>query len=159
MTAVLALKLGLTPEQVKAGVAKVDSFEHRMQPRHLPGNIWIIDDTYNGNIEGMQAGLRLLHDMPAERRIYVTPGLVDQGPETETVHHRLGKLIAEYSPDVVVLMKNSVTDYIQTGMRAGGFEQKLQIEDDPLGFYQHIDQFVKAGDVVLMQNDWTDNYA
>ena len=29
---------------------------------------------------------------------------------------------------------------------------------DPLQFYTNLDQFVAAGDIVLMQNDWTDNY-
>jgi len=33
------------------------------------------------------------------------------------------------------------------------------IVDDPLSFYTNLDQIVAAGDVVLMQNDWTDNYA
>jgi UDP-N-acetylmuramoyl-tripeptide--D-alanyl-D-alanine ligase len=133
-------------------------FEHRMQPRNVSGAT-VIDDTYNGNIDGMQAGLRMLKDMPGSRKIYVTPGLVDQGKETKRVHRDLGVSIAKVKPHIVVLMHNSVTKYIVGGMRAEGYKGELRVENDPLKFYTNLDNFIAAGDVVLLQNDWTDNYA
>jgi UDP-N-acetylmuramoyl-tripeptide--D-alanyl-D-alanine ligase len=156
--AVIALGLGLSKEQVIKGLAATAPFEHRMQPRHS-GGAWLIDDTYNGTIEGMKAGLQLLAELPGKRKIYVTPGLVDQGAETERVHVELGQAIGESAPDLVILMRNSVTQFIEHGMQKAGFKGKLQIEDDPLDFYTGLDHFTAAGDVVLMQNDWTDNYA
>jgi UDP-N-acetylmuramoyl-tripeptide--D-alanyl-D-alanine ligase len=155
----IAEKLGLTKEQIEDGVAALRPYEHRMSPRQIVEGAWLIDDTYNGNIDGLAAGLHLLAELEAGRKIYVTPGLVDQGPETQSVHERLGTLIVEASPDVVVLMKNSVTDYIVKGMNTAGYSGELRLEDDPLHFYKNIDQFVASGDVVLMQNDWPDNYA
>ncbi len=155
--AAFALKLGLSTEQVREGVAKTVPFEHRMQPYKLSG-AWIIDDTYNGNLEGIRAGTRLLKTLPARRRkLYVTPGLVDQGEETAKVHHTIGALIKEADPDVVVLMKNSVAQYIQEGLQ--GYKGELIIEPDPLEFYTNLSQFVAEGDLVMMQNDWPDNYA
>lgn len=156
--AALALELGLTEKQVVAGVAKTKPFEHRMQPYPLAG-AWIVDDTYNGNLEGLRAGTRLLHELKAKRKIYVTPGLVDQGEESERVHKAAGKLIAEAQPDLVVLMQNSVTKYIEAGLKAGKYSGELQIEANPLDFYTNLNHFVAAGDLVVMQNDWTDNYA
>lgn len=152
----LAVESGMNKEQIEDAVRSIKPFEHRMQPYRLNG-AQIIDDTYNGNIEGMRAGLALLKDLPASRKIYITPGLVDQGVEEAGVHLELGDLIAKANPDVVVLMKNSVTDYIRHGMK--DYKGQLIIEDDPLNFYTHLDKFVASGDLVLMQNDWTDNYA
>lgn len=154
----LGLQLGLTPEQVQTGVAKTKPFEHRMQPFVLAG-AWIIDDTYNGNLEGLRAGTQLLAELPATRKIYITPGLVDQGRETVSVHLAAGRLIAAAAPDIVVLMQNSVTDYISQGLAAGNYKGELRIEANPLDFYTNLNLFVAAGDLVLMQNDWTDNYA
>ncbi|HSX24320.1 MAG TPA: Mur ligase family protein, partial [Candidatus Saccharimonadales bacterium] len=153
----LAAKLGLNDKHIIAGVAATVPFEHRMQPRQLHG-AWIIDDTYNGNIEGMRAGLELLATLPGKRKIYVTPGLVDQGEETEKIHHELGTLIATAQPDKVVLMNNSVADYISASMHAGRFKGELVVEKDPLGFYTNIEHYVAAGDVILLQNDWPDSY-
>jgi UDP-N-acetylmuramoyl-tripeptide--D-alanyl-D-alanine ligase len=155
---VLAHELGLTKEQILSSVAKVQPHEHRMQPYELNG-AWIIDDTYNGNLEGIRAGTQLLHGLKAKRKIYVTPGLVDQGRETETVHNEVGLLIAKSNPDIVVLIQNSVTDYIKAGLMSAGYKGKLQIEPRPLEFYTNLSHFVAAGDLVVMQNDWTDNYA
>jgi UDP-N-acetylmuramoyl-tripeptide--D-alanyl-D-alanine ligase len=134
----------------------VAQFEHRMQPRFLHG-AWVIDDTYNGNSQGVQAGLQLLGELDAKRRVYVTPGLVEQGDKTREVHETIGSQIAAVA-DVVVLMKNSVTDFIVRGLKKAEFDGKLLIIDHPLEFYTNLDQFVATGDVVLMQNDWTDNY-
>jgi UDP-N-acetylmuramyl pentapeptide synthase len=156
--AALALQLGLTDKQVKAGIAKTKPFEHRMQPYPLSG-AWIIDDTYNGNLEGIRAGTELLKDLEATRKIYVTPGLVDQGATTEQIHIEVGELIAAARPDVVVLMQNSVTAFIQQGLASANFAGRVQIEPVPLEFYTNLKHFVAAGDLVVMQNDWTDNYA
>lgn len=153
----LADNLGLSKAEIEAGIAKTVAFEHRMQARLIRG-AWILDDTYNGNIDGMKAGLRLLKDLPGKRKIYVTPGLVDQGVETERVHKELGKEIAMTAPDKVVLMSNSATFHIMEGMRDQGYRGETQIEHDPLDFYTNIEHFIASGDVVMMQNDWTDNY-
>lgn len=159
LTAVVAIasKLGLSNEQIIAGVAKTVPFEHRMQPRQLHG-AWIIDDTYNGNIEGMRAGLELLKTLPAEHKTYVTPGLVDQGNKAENIHIELGELIAAAKPDQVVLMQNSATSFIQAGLQKSGFKGEVKVEVDPLEYYTHIEHYLAAGDLVMLQNDWPDSY-
>ncbi len=154
----IARTLGLNEAQLAAGIGKTKPFEHRMQPRQLAGGAWLIDDTYNGNIEGLRAGLMLLSELQATRKWYVTPGLVDQGEETIAVHRELGRLIGAAAPQIVVLMKNSVTNYIIDGIKETMYTGDVRIEADPLRFYTSLDSFLAAGDLALMQNDWTDNY-
>lgn len=148
--ATLALQLGMPIAKIQSAIASTAPFEHRMQPRQLHG-AWIIDDTYNGNYEGLRAGLALLKELPAARKIYVTPGLVEQGSETERVHYEIGQAIAVAAPDMVVLMNNSVTNHILRGLHEQNFKGTIKIEQNPLAFYTHIDQFVAKGDIVLMQ--------
>jgi len=157
LAAALAYDFGLTKVQIKAGIAATRPFEHRMEPYQL-GGAWIIDDSYNGNIDGIRAGVRLLQDLPAKRKMYVTPGLVDQGAETAKIHEEMGHLIASAQPDMVVLMQHSVTPHIQKGLEGAGYKGELLIENDPLNFYQNLNLFVANGDLVMLQNDWPDNY-
>ena len=157
LAAALARELGMDKAETERGIAKTRPFEHRMQPRDI-GGATIIDDTYNGNIEGVRAGLKLLQELPGKRKLYVTPGLVDQGDETQVVHNQLGRMIAEANPDVVVLMQNSVTAHIQIGLQEGGYKGQVLVETDPLAFYTDLTSMTAKGDIVLMQNDWTDNY-
>ena len=158
LAAALAHEFGVDNEAIEAAVAQTKPYEHRMQPYQLNG-AWVIDDTYNGNIEGVRAGTELLKELPATRKIYVTPGLVDQGRESQQIHEEMGRMIAGSGAEVVVLMQNSTTDYIRAGLEIAGYAGELIIENDPLLFYTNLDKFVAAGDVVLMQNDWPDNYA
>ncbi len=157
LVAALARDFGLSKEQIKDGIAKTKPFEHRMQPYQLAG-AWIIDDTYNGNIEGVRAGTQLLRELPGKRKIYVTPGLVDQGRESDAIHQEMGRLIAAARPDKVVLMEHSVTPQIRKGLEEAGYLGEILIEPDPLNFYNNLNLFVANGDLVVMQNDWPDNY-
>ncbi len=156
-TAVIAKKIGLSSSQIEAGFQKTSPYEHRMQPYRI-GGAWVLDDSYNGNLQGIKAGTELLGSLRARRRIYVTPGLVDQGVDSPAIHNKIGRLIAAAKPDVVVLMKNSVTNDIVAGLKSAEFDKELIIQSDPLLFYKNLDQFVANGDIVLLQNDWTDNY-
>ncbi|QQS18565.1 hypothetical protein IPL68_00415 [Candidatus Saccharibacteria bacterium] len=156
--AAFALQLGLTEKQVASGIAKTKPFEHRMQPYALGGAI-IIDDTYNGNVEGVRAGTELLKMLPANRKIYVTPGLVDQGQDSPAIHRGIGRMIAMARPDMIVLMKNSVTQHIAAGLSDTDYSGEVRIVDDPLEFYLNLSSFTAKGDLVLMQNDWPDNYS
>lgn len=157
LAAALARELGLSVDEIEKGIAKTKPFKHRTQPRQQQG-AWIIDDTYNGSLEGIRAGLALLKELAAKRKIYVTPGLVEQGKETERVHLEIGRLIAEADPDRTVLMQNSTTEFMVKGLEKGGYKGDLRIETDPLAFYTNLEHIIAGGDLVMMQNDWTDNY-
>lgn len=71
----------------------------------------------------------------------------------------MGRLIAEAVPDMVVLIQHSVTQDIQKGLEEAGYKGELLIENDPLNFYQNLNLFVANGDLVMLQNDWPDNYS
>lgn len=157
LAAALALEFGIEPAEIRRAMAKTKPFEHRMEPYQL-GGAWIIDDTYNGNLEGIRVGTALLKELPGKRKIYATPGLVDQGKDSARIHRAMGQLIAGAQPDIVVLMQHSVTPDIQAGLEKAGFAGELIISDDPLDFYNNLQLFVAKGDLVMMQNDWPDNY-
>lgn len=158
LAAALAVEFGLSHEQIKRSMIRTKPFEHRMEPYQLAG-AWIIDDSYNGNLEGIRAGTKLLEELSGKRKIYVTPGLVDQGEESPIIHQQMGKLIAQAAPDIVVLMQHSVTSDIQKGLQDAGYKGQLIVSDDPLEFYNNLQLFVAHGDLVMLQNDWPDNYA
>lgn len=138
-------------------VHNIKAYEHRMQPKKIAGGALVIDDTYNGNPSGVEAGLVLLKNAKANRRVYVTPGLVELGKDSDDVHVKIGEKIAK-SCDVVYLMSNSTTKAILAGLKSKDFSGEIKIIDNPLQFYTNLDMYFASGDVVLMQNDWSDGY-
>lgn len=153
-----ALSLGIPTSAITNALTKLKVYEHRMKPRNVNG-AWIIDDTYNGNIEGIKAGCALLKELPAKRKIYVTPGLVEQGAEAKQLHITMGGIIADAHADIVVLMNNSTTAWIRAGLEQAGYTGQVKVEDNPQQYYLNLEHHIAAGDIVLLQNDWTDNYA
>jgi UDP-N-acetylmuramoyl-tripeptide--D-alanyl-D-alanine ligase len=154
---IIAEGLGLSKDKITKGINKTVPYEHRMEPKQIAG-AWVLDDTYNGTIEGMKAGLSLLKELKAKRKIYVTPGIVDQGDQAQKVHIQLGKYIAEANPDMVILMRNSASNAIRRGIDEEHYSGIVKVQNDPLDFYSNLDKVVAVGDLVMMQNDWTDNY-
>lgn len=153
----IAHHLKLTPKQIETGISKTKPFEHRMQPAEA-GGIWTIDDSYNGNPDGARVAIEFLAGLKDHRRVYVTPGLVEVGPATAVVHTQIGLWLAK-SVDVVILIKNSATPFIAKGLEEGGYKGEIIWYDDALTGLNSLSQITKPGDVVLLQNDWSDNYS
>lgn len=150
---------GMAIETVLARLTELEPHEHRMSVRPLGHNSWFIDDTYNGNVNGLLAGLELLASLPATgKKIYITPGLVDQGSETKSVHETVGQAIAKTSPDEVILFDNSVRTYIENAALQNGYKGTITVVGDAIELANSLDSITAAGDVVLWQNDWPDEY-
>jgi hypothetical protein len=43
-------------------------------------------------------------------------------------------------------------------LQKSGFKGDIDIREDALEFYTNLEHMLAAGDIVLLQNDWTDNY-
>ena len=157
LSVAIAADFGVPIEVIQRALAATKPFAHRMQPYRLNG-AWVIDDTYNGNITGMKAGLALLAELPAKRKLYVTPGLVEQGGHSQQTHHELGQAIAQAAPDKIYLFDNSVKRYIVEALDSAGYAGEVHIVRDALKFYGSLDLLVSAGDIIMLQNDWPDGY-
>jgi UDP-N-acetylmuramoyl-tripeptide--D-alanyl-D-alanine ligase len=154
----IATRLGLTPAQIKAGLEAVSPFEHRLEPSHA-GGVTTLDDSYNGNPDGVRAVIAFLASLKGHRRIYVTPGLVEMGERTREVHEAIGKQLAEADIEQVVLIRNSVAHYIFSGLQKTHYQGTVRWYDTGPQAFEALPHLTLPGDVVLLQNDWPDQYA
>ncbi|MCL5004608.1 MAG: UDP-N-acetylmuramoyl-tripeptide--D-alanyl-D-alanine ligase [Patescibacteria group bacterium] len=154
----IALKIGLSFEQIKNGVSKIKSFNHRLELKTDSAGIITLDDTYNGNPDGVNAVIEFLAGLKNCRRFYVTPGLVEMGIKTEEVHKQIGKKLAEANIEKIILIKNSVTSYIEQGLRENNYKGEIVRFDDALSAFAALPHLTVKGDIVLLQNDWPDQY-
>ena len=87
--------------------------------------------------EGLRAGLALLTELKAKEKSMLHLDLSTKGAESGGSIKKLADLLPRLKPDKVVLMKNSVTDWIQTGMDQHAYKGELIIEDDPQFLHQY----------------------
>jgi UDP-N-acetylmuramoyl-tripeptide--D-alanyl-D-alanine ligase len=155
----MAADLGLSWEQIAAGVAATAPFDHRLQPKTDATGVTTLDDSYNGNPDGVKAVIDFLRSLSGRRRWYVTPGLVEMGARLEEVHKTIGRQLAEARIEKVVLIKNSVTPFIEQGLREAHYAGEVRWFPSALEALAALPQMTLKGDVVLLQNDWPDQYA
>ena len=159
----LAFKVGRSfsvgEKSIVKALSQMKPAPHRLSPTYYKGtDILIIDDSYNGNSDGALAAMKTLARFHNKHRIYLTPGLVELGDKSSEVHEMLGKNLA-FNCDEVWLIQTSVTDSILRGLKKSKFdESKIRIFSKDTDAHRAMRNELKSGTVLLIQNDWTDNY-
>lgn len=139
----MALELGLDLQTIKKQVSKLTQVEHRLQKIEAGGKI-IIDDSYNGNLEGMISSYDLVISYEG-RKVLVTPGIIES---TKEANVELAKKIDKVFDLVIITGKvNAVTlmEHIK-------IPKKLLLSNkDKL--QELLAKETKAGDLILFSND------
>ena len=92
MAVAIGRRLGLTGEEIAAGVAAYTTVGSRMHLIRLPGERLVIDDCYNANPQSMAEGLRMLAASPAQHRVAVLGDMGELGQLTAQAHRDMGAL-------------------------------------------------------------------
>ena len=71
----VAKELGLTDEEIQKGLSTLKAVDHRLQRIDAGGKV-ILDDSFNGNIDGTMASFELSSTYKG-RKVVITPGLVE----------------------------------------------------------------------------------
>lgn len=151
--------LGLSVQEIERGIGLTKPFDHRLKPKADAAGVVTLDDSYNGNPDGVKAVIEFLASLQGCRRWYVTPGLVEMGSRTNVVHKEIGNRLAQAHIEKVVLIKNSVTPFLAEGLREAHYKGEILWFDDALSAFAALPHLTIKGDVVLLQNDWGDQYA
>ncbi|MCJ7826079.1 UDP-N-acetylmuramoyl-tripeptide--D-alanyl-D-alanine ligase [Patescibacteria group bacterium] len=150
--------LGMSIDDMKKGIASLSPIPHRLEPIEGKGGVLVIDDSYNGNPDGAQEAIRVLSRFKNRRKIFITPGLVEMGDKAVSVHEEIGRALADVA-DCVILIKNSVTPYIEKGLKEKKFdESKIIWFNTAIDAHASLSNIIKENDVVFFQNDWGDQY-
>ncbi len=102
MAAAIGEVLGLTGEEIAAGVAAYVPTGSRMHLIRLPEGRLLIDDCYNANPQAMEEALKLLAVTPARRRAAVLGDMGELGELTVSAHRAIGVLTGELHLDSVI---------------------------------------------------------
>ena len=153
-----ARKLGMTLGEIAIGVSHCQPVEHRLQMLDGGSGVTIIDDAFNANPVGARAALRVLSRFPG-RRIIITPGMVELGGEEAAFNEAFGEQMAK-SVDVAILVGKKHVQPIVDGLLKAGFPQdQIHVVASLEESTKVLHAMMRAGDVVLYENDLPDNYS
>jgi UDP-N-acetylmuramoyl-tripeptide--D-alanyl-D-alanine ligase len=146
-------------EQIVAALESVEPPPHRLAPIvNRATGVTVIDDAYNSNPEGAAAALEVLAEHAASRRLLVTPGMVELGEQEEPANREFGRIAAGVC-DLVVLVGAAQTQPVKRGLLEGGLDgAQIVVARDIEHATAELRKIVRAGDVVLFENDLPDTY-
>jgi UDP-N-acetylmuramoyl-tripeptide--D-alanyl-D-alanine ligase len=136
-------KSKMTIEEIKDAVANLKGVEHRLQRIDAGGKL-IIDDSFNGNLEGMLASYELASTYDG-RRVIITPGIIESTIEANV---ELAKRIDEVF-DIVILTGKSNLDILDKNINKA---EKIIVKDKR-EIEKVLGEFTCKGDLILFSND------
>lgn len=153
----VALKLGLSIEEIILGINRLTSVWHRLEVIANNKDITIIDDSYNSNVNGFKSAMKVL-DGYEGRKIVLTPGLVELGKAENVVNYELGKLLANHADIVIVIGKHNA-EMLISGLKDGGMNvDNIVFAKNLNKGNAYLNTIIRPKDVVLFENDLPDNY-
>lgn len=155
----VAKSLGLSFEEIKVGIEKIEPIPHRLNIINPGTGLIIIDDAFNSNPIGAKAALEVLSQFKEGRKIIVTPGMVELGAMEEVANREFGENIGKVC-DYVILVGENRTKPIYEGLLEVNYnEENIFVVKSLKEATGQIQKIAKPKDVVLFENDLPDNYS
>jgi UDP-N-acetylmuramoyl-tripeptide--D-alanyl-D-alanine ligase len=152
--------LGVPVNKQKNAIARLQPVEHRLSMKVANG-ITVLDDAYNSNPQGAKMALEVLRNFTVgegNKRIVITPGFVEMGTRQAEANKELGRGIAR-SCDYAIVVNATNRDAIKSGIDEGGLPAEKYFLADSLNHaHAQLAKILRAGDVVLYENDLPDNF-
>lgn len=139
----VAKELGLSDEEIQTQLSSLEPVAHRLQRIDAGGKV-LLDDSFNGNIDGMMAAFDLASTHEG-RKVIITPGLVE-------VDDALNVQVAKRANEVfdLVIVSGSLNEAI---FRAHIDEEKLLKLATKAEMESMLAAQTRAGDLILFAND------
>lgn len=116
----------------------------------------IIDDTFNSNPAGAQAALDRMAGVGGNRRVLVTPGMVELGAVQDEENLAMVRYAADLVTDLVVVGSTNRKALVEAAASAGLDSVIVTpTREDAVAW---VREHLRSGDVVLYENDLPDHY-
>jgi UDP-N-acetylmuramoyl-tripeptide--D-alanyl-D-alanine ligase len=113
-------------------------------------------DAYNSNPTGFEAALDVLKNLPAQRRILITPGMIELGDLQYEENKRLATMASSVC-DRIYVVGTTNRDAILAGLAEANFPRtKTIIADTRDEAFNTLAEQSTEGDLVLIENDLGD---
>jgi len=156
---IVALRLGLSEEQLSRAIAHIEQVEHRLSMKRTAAGVTIIDDAYNSNPVGSRMAVEALGRFTGGKRIVVTPGMIELGEKQEELNREFGRHIAR-NVDLAVVVGHYNRRAIIDGINSEEAlpEDAVVTVDTFNEAMQYLNPRLRKGDTILIENDLPDTF-
>lgn len=158
--ATIAHKLGLPAKKIAERASLIQPTEHRLEITKNR-NITTIDNSYNTNPKVVVSSLKLLKEVgEGKLKILITPGLIEQGSNTEMENKKFIKLGSEVADEIIIVGK-SFKNYLKAGLEESNFpKDKTHFAKSTSSALKKAYKLAEDKEAVIsIENDLPDQYA
>lgn len=153
----VAVKLGLTPEEISAGLALLRPVPGRMNILKGIDGVMIIDDSYNSSPLAASSALQALYGLQVPQRVAILGSMNELGASSEAEHQKLGSLCDPSLLSWVITVGDDAEKYLAPVARARGCQVKsFKSSIDAGGFARSV---LEPGAAILVKGSQGDVYA
>ncbi len=145
----VAERLGMEPEEIASGLAKITPPPGRMNILRGLKGVTIIDDSYNSSPLAVQAALSTLYKLETPQRIAVLGDMNELGDVSLSEHQNIGKLCNSNLLSWVVTIGEQSEKYLAPAAKANGCQVKSF--RDPISAGTFVHKVIEKGAVVLFK--------
>lgn len=142
------MQYGIPMELAAAALKNARGTEKRLAFEHVNGML-LLDDSYNANPASMIAGLSVLDNVEAERKIAVLADMYELGSDEIPGHFKVGEKAGEVCDVLFAAGKHA--DLYEEGARKVSERIKVFKFPDAKAAEDAVLAFVKSGDAVLVK--------
>jgi UDP-N-acetylmuramoyl-tripeptide--D-alanyl-D-alanine ligase len=121
--ATAALAAGVDLDAIAHGLGRAEISPLRMDLQALPGGAQILNDSYNANPVSMEAALRALAHLDADRHRAVLGTMAELGDESVDAHRRIAATAAALGVEIIAV---AAPEYGPGAHHVGGIDEALE---------------------------------
>jgi len=148
----VAWALNLPTSTIVTALGNFQPVDKRMEVLTLPGDIHLINDTYNANPGSMAAALETLMQVKQQGRAFAVLGdMLEMGEESAALHNQVGRIAAEEGVDHLLAMGKQASHLLAGAAEGGMARDQLTEAGNHEEIATQVHRLLAAGDWVLVK--------
>lgn len=144
----VGLEMGLSLEEMKAGIENFVPTKNRMNVMKLDNGITVLNDVYNANPVSMKASLDILANADG-RKVAILGFMGELGDYAAQMHEEVGAYAAEKGTELLFCI-GKFSEYIEQGAKNKGIKE-IHRYDSQEDFWNHGLVLLEKGDSILVK--------
>ena len=140
---------GAGSDAIRRGLARTRPLPMRGALLRFPGDIRVLDETYNSNPKAMERTLETLSGMVALRKVVVSGDMLELGPIEDQAHRLLGEQVARSGVSLLVAV-GPLSKHAAESAQAAGMEEVRHFEDSSSAA-AFLARVLQPGDLLLIK--------
>ncbi len=144
----VGLSLGMTTEEIKRGIEKLESLSGRF---HIieTGTYTVVDDCYNANPVSMKASLQVLHDALG-RKVAILGDMGELGENEKQLHEEVGVAAAQQDIQLLICV-GSLSEAMAEAARKTNPQLEVVHKQTLEEAIASLPQYLKKDDTILVK--------